>query len=128
MGRKITAVVEDGVLRPTEPLELPEGETLELEVVRLREPDQAREDRIRAFEQALDRFQEEARQLPREWWDEFERDLEANRVRFEEPDRAHISWIQARSVTFFGKTPMSMPGFEPSCVPAPSFCCRRGGL
>lgn len=83
MAQRITAVVENGLLRPTEPLSMPEGKIIELEFVRpaLTEAD---EKRIRELEQALDDLQAEGANYSDEWWNDFERELQANRLNFVE--------------------------------------------
>jgi predicted DNA-binding antitoxin AbrB/MazE fold protein len=83
MSECITAVVENGLLRPTEPLELPEGETVQLQVVRHHHEGQ-NEQRLQEMDAAFRAMWEEARKYPPEWWDEFERDLRENRLNFEE--------------------------------------------
>jgi hypothetical protein len=45
---------------------------------------EAAEARGSALDHALDELQAEAAKYPKEWWDEFERDLQANRLNFEE--------------------------------------------
>jgi predicted DNA-binding antitoxin AbrB/MazE fold protein len=84
VGQKITATVENGVLRPSAPLGLPEGERFELEVVRPLSLDAEAEARVRRLDEAFDAFWEEAAKYPQEWWDDYERDLRANRMNFEE--------------------------------------------
>jgi len=81
MGQKITAIIENGLLRPMQPLELPEGRTIELEVVRMEEAPEAR---VRAWNKALQEFWDEADQLPEEWWDDYERGIQENRLNFQE--------------------------------------------
>jgi predicted DNA-binding antitoxin AbrB/MazE fold protein len=83
MSQRITAVVENGLLRPTEPLPIAEGKVVELELLGPVRSEVA-EERIWNLAQALDELQAEAAKYPEEWWDEFERDLNANRVNFEE--------------------------------------------
>lgn len=75
MAKILTAVVENGALRPVEPLDLPEGEQVELAILD-RKPSSE-------FERSLDALQAEARRYPAEWWDEFDRELQENRVNFE---------------------------------------------
>lgn len=81
MAQRITAVVENGLLRPSEPISLPEGETVVLELVL---PEEAAEARVREWDQALAEFWSEGDKYSEEWWNDFERDLKANRLNFEE--------------------------------------------
>jgi predicted DNA-binding antitoxin AbrB/MazE fold protein len=84
MTRRVTAVVENGVLKPLEPLELPEGKCLEFDIEvddPLRPP---AEEANRRFDEALEAVWREARKYPKEWWDDFDRELRENRVTFEE--------------------------------------------
>jgi len=83
MGQRITAVVENGLLRPTEPLSMPEGKVIEIEFVRPVRTE-AEKMRIRDLEHALDELQAEAANYSDAWWDDFERELQTNRVSFEE--------------------------------------------
>jgi predicted DNA-binding antitoxin AbrB/MazE fold protein len=83
MSECITAVVENGLLRPTEPLELPEGERVELKLLR-HSPAAGQPNDADEFAAVLAAMREEAAKYPPEWWDEFERDLRANRLNFEE--------------------------------------------
>jgi hypothetical protein len=39
---------------------------------------------VREWDEALETFWAEGDKYPAEWWDEFERDLQANRLNFEE--------------------------------------------
>jgi predicted DNA-binding antitoxin AbrB/MazE fold protein len=81
MGQRITAVMENGLLRPTQPLELAEGGTVELEVIRRAESAEAR---VRAWNEALQEFWDEGDQLPQEWWDDYERGIQEDRLTFQE--------------------------------------------
>jgi len=84
MTERITAVMEKGMFRPLQPVDVPEGRHVELEVVRLLPTVEDRELAVRQMDQAFQEFWEEAAQYPEEWWDEFQRDLQANRMNFEE--------------------------------------------
>lgn len=84
MGQRILATVENGVLRPSAPLGLPEGERFGLEVVRPVSLDAEAEARVRRLDEAFEAFWEEPAKYPQEWWDEYERDRQANRVNFAE--------------------------------------------
>jgi predicted DNA-binding antitoxin AbrB/MazE fold protein len=76
---QVKAVVQDGVLRPLEPLAVPEGREVEV-VVRVIPTPEEREEKARRLEEALTRFHEEADKLGPEWWAEFERDINAGRT------------------------------------------------
>ena len=81
MTERIAAVVENGVLRPLEPLDIPEGQEVELAVVRLI-PTEVED--VEQFVKALRELREEAARYPEAWWDDFQRELEASRMNFEE--------------------------------------------
>jgi predicted DNA-binding antitoxin AbrB/MazE fold protein len=87
MSDTITAVVQDGVLKPRQPLDLPEGREVELQIIRLlptseEEPVPARD--LQHLSRTLARIREEAAKFPAEWWDDFEEELRQNRMNFEE--------------------------------------------
>jgi predicted DNA-binding antitoxin AbrB/MazE fold protein len=77
MTRTFAAVVEHGVLRPKEPLNLADGQEV---TVTLPEPRMSNED----FERALAAAQAAAREYSDEWWNDFDRELRENRMNFEE--------------------------------------------
>ncbi len=82
MHKRVTAVVEDDIIRPREPLGLPNGS--EVEVVlrpQFRTPEEIRQGAERVRE-LLATIREEATAYPEEWWDDFQRDLETNRLNF----------------------------------------------
>jgi predicted DNA-binding antitoxin AbrB/MazE fold protein len=81
--RKMKAVVENGTLRPLEPLGLSEGAAVEVKV-RIPEPVRTPEERARSFREALDALQEEAAKYPDESWEQFEADINAGRTKWEE--------------------------------------------
>jgi predicted DNA-binding antitoxin AbrB/MazE fold protein len=78
------AVLQDGALKPHEPLEIPDGQELELAVVRLIPDAREEQESLGRLEETLRRIREEAAKYSDEWWDEFQRDIQANRVNFEE--------------------------------------------
>jgi predicted DNA-binding antitoxin AbrB/MazE fold protein len=77
MTKVFTAVVEHGALKPTEHVDLPEGETVRVTVS---VPGMSTSE----FEAALDALQAEARKYADEWWEDFDRELRENRVNFKE--------------------------------------------
>ena len=77
--RQVKAVVEGGLLRPLEPLAVPDGREVEL-VVRVIPTPEEREEKARRLENALAEFREEADKLGPEWWAEFERDINEGRT------------------------------------------------
>ena len=84
MTDKLTVVVEDGVLKPLEPVDLPAGRTIELQVVRVVPSSAEREQAVRELDEAFREFWAEASKYSDEWWDDFERDLQTNRLFFPE--------------------------------------------
>ena len=79
MTTTIRAVVENGQLRPLEPLDIEEGRHVRLEVLDLGAPtDPAR---LRA---ALEALRESAKEYSEEFRDEFQRDIRENRLNFPE--------------------------------------------
>lgn len=85
MVEKVRAVVQDGVLKPLEPLDIPNWQEVEVEVTSILEtPEETRKRNLEIIE-ALREWDEEARKYPKEWWDEFQRELQANR--FTIPER-----------------------------------------
>ena len=81
--QQVKAVVEDGVLRPLEPLSVPEGRQVEL-VVRVILTPEERQEQHQRFRETLRRIREAAANYPDEWWDQFQRDIEDNRMNFGE--------------------------------------------
>jgi predicted DNA-binding antitoxin AbrB/MazE fold protein len=77
----VKAVVQDGVLRPLEPLSVPEGREVEV-VVRVIPTPEERDEQHHRFRETLRRIREEAARYPDEWWDQFQRDIEGNRMNF----------------------------------------------
>ena len=84
MTERIAAVVENGLLRPLEPLDIPEGQEVELAVVRLIPTADEEAEDVEQFVKALRELREEAARYPDAWWDDFQLELEANRMNFEE--------------------------------------------
>jgi predicted DNA-binding antitoxin AbrB/MazE fold protein len=78
MPRKVTAIVRNGGFAPLEPLNLPEGRQVELDVTVVPTPEEQTEKMERLLRN-LGRLQEEAAQYPEEWWDDFQKELETNR-------------------------------------------------
>lgn len=81
--KRVRAVVEQGLLRPVEPLDLPEGRTVTVEVA-VAPPGDEVTARVGTCEDALDALQQEAGRYSDEWWDEFERELREDRLHFVE--------------------------------------------
>ena len=84
MVKHVTAVVENGVLRPLEPLEIPEGREVEL-VVRLVPAQEEIRRRIEAVKAMQDTWPETDGELAEDW-EAFHQELQENRA--VAPDRA----------------------------------------
>ncbi len=81
MSSKVRAIVDDGMLRLLEPLDIPKGRLVEVSVeVSTMNAGTTEEDEVLAFERALDAIQEAAAEHSEEWWDEFQQELAANRL------------------------------------------------
>ena len=83
MVKHVSAVVENGQLRLTEPLDLPEGREVELAVRVLPTPEEQEQD-IAELEAALKELREAAAEYPPGMIEEFQRELQANRLNFPE--------------------------------------------
>lgn len=81
MVLQLHAVVEGGELKSLEPIPLPDGTRVDGELVVTGEPGPTRAER---FRRALEAWNEAASEYSEEWWDDFERDLQANRFNIEE--------------------------------------------
>jgi predicted DNA-binding antitoxin AbrB/MazE fold protein len=77
MTDRITAVVENGCLRPNEPLDIPDGREVEVRITLMETPE-GEEQRKQRLLANLARLQGAAAKYPDEWWDEFQTDLRDN--------------------------------------------------
>ena len=82
MGQRLQLVVENGALKPVEPLDLTEGEVLNVDLVSRHIPEVDEEEETRLWEEALDAISKAAAEVPPGWWEEFHRDLNENRLNF----------------------------------------------
>jgi predicted DNA-binding antitoxin AbrB/MazE fold protein len=83
MTERLTAVREGDMLKLVEPVDLPEGRQIELQVVRILPDEQEAEKRVRSFLEAIAALQEEAARHP-EWWDELDREVKEHRLNIPE--------------------------------------------
>lgn len=89
MSAKVTGIRHGDVLKLDVPEDIPEGQRVELQLVRVlpKGTDEEREEArdIEAFVEAIRALQEEAARDP-EWWDEFDRDRRRYPIVFPERD------------------------------------------
>jgi predicted DNA-binding antitoxin AbrB/MazE fold protein len=82
MFTTVKAVYENGVLRPQEPLDLEDGQEVDVQIW-VHGADQPQHERISAL---LTKWAAEPDDTSDEWWDEFDAFLKANRLNFPERD------------------------------------------
>jgi predicted DNA-binding antitoxin AbrB/MazE fold protein len=81
--KHVEAIVENGYLKPVEPLGIDDGRRVELDLRLVPTPSEAEQD-LSGLEETLSDIREGAAEYSQEWWDDFDRDLRENRLNFEE--------------------------------------------
>ena len=84
MLRTIRVIVENGLLRPLEALNLPEGAVLEGEVS-VSGVGEDGDDNPRSLEEGLRKLQDALAKHPEEWWEQFDRGIAAGRIDAPDP-------------------------------------------